>query len=830
MPSSALARLADVLPALVAYVTPDLRYAAASRAFKEWLAVDPVGRPVPDVIGAAAYERIRPHLARALQGERVTFDMCVPLNGVEREVEVSYVPDPDEAGEIHGVIVSVTDVGAQRKLEDELREQAASSATLARVGQALSREFDLQALVQTITDEATQLSGAQFGAFFYNVLDDQGESYTLYTISGVPREAFSRFPMPRNTKIFDPTFRGERIVRFDDVTARSEYGQNPPYHGMPAGHLPVRSYLAVPVISGSGAVLGGLFFGHARPGVFTAQTESLIAALASQAGVAIDNSRLVTALRRQRSQAEEAGRLYRFLADIVPQLLWTADPSGAVDYCNARWIEYTGLEESASRGTGWLDAMHADDRPRAVQAWGDAVTHGVPFEVTVRMRRAAEGRYRWFLVRAFGLRDGGGEVVRWFGSCTDIHDQKRHEDAERLLSEASRALASSLDLDASLSTVAALVASWFEGYCIVDLLEDGRLNRAATAHYDAGLLPVMDEFRAYAPGDDHASPIWRVLDSGVTDVCNDITDSVLDAAAQSSRHAELRRLLATTGYIIAPLRARGEAIGTIMVGASGGGTFDPEDVRPIEELAYRVAIAVTNARAYSAARDANRLKDEFLAIVSHELRTPLNAMRGWTALARSGRLSPDQEKQALVVIERNIDAQAQLVDDLLDISRIVSGKMLLDVRAVDLSRIIASALESVAPAAAAKGITCIPEIDGEIGLTRGDPDRLQQVVWNLLSNGIKFTSRGGEVRVRLSAAPEHVELSVADTGQGIPADFLPHVFDRFRQLDGTTTRMVGGLGLGLAIVRHLVELHGGTVTASSPGEGQGATFVVLLPR
>lgn len=250
----------------------------------------------------------------------------------------------------------------------------------------------------------------------------------------------------------------------------------------------------------------------------------------------------------------------------------------------------------------------------------------------------------------------------------------------------------------------------------------------------------------------------------------------------------------------------------------------------MEELAYRVAIAVTNARAYLAARDANRLKDEFLAVVSHELRTPLNAMRGWTTLVKSGRLSAEQEKQALDVIERNINAQAQLVDDLLDISRIVSGKMRLEVQAADLPKIVEAALESVAPAAAAKGITLVPEVDGHIGITRGDPDRLQQVVWNLLSNGIKFTGRGGQVRVRLSAGAEHVELAVSDTGQGIPPAFLPHVFDRFRQGDSTTTRMVGGLGLGLAIVRHLVELHGGTVTASSPGEGQGATFVVTLPR
>jgi PAS domain S-box-containing protein len=824
-----LAAVAEAVPAMLAYITPERRYAAANRAYRDWLTLDPSGARVADVTGPV-YDRIAPHLDRALGGHQVTVEIVIPSATGDRTVDAVCIPDLDETGTARGVVVHLTDVDARRTLEQELREEAASSATLVRVGQALSREFDLQELVQTITDEATRLAGAQFGAFFYNVLTEQGESYTLYTISGVPREAFSRFPMPRNTKIFDPTFRGAGVVRFDDVTAQKEYGQNPPYHGMPHGHLPVRSYLAVPVMSASGAVLGGLFFGHARPGIFTARTESVILALASQAGVAIDNSRLVTALRRQRSEAEEAGRLYRFLADIVPQLLWTADPAGAVDYSNARWTEYTGLDQAASAGSGWQAAIHPDDRQRAAMAWTNAVVTGDPYEVTARLTRGSDGRHRWFLNRAYPLRNEQGTVVRWFGSWTDIHDQKRHEDAERLLSEASRALASSLDLEASLSTVAALVAAWFEGYCIIDLLDSGRLTRVAAAHCDAERQEVMEEFRNYAPGADHDNPIWRVLDSGTTAVCNQITDTQIRAAAQSSRHAELRRLLGTTGYIITPLKARGESIGTIMLGASRGGTFEPEDVRPIEELAYRVAMAVTNARAYQAARDASRLKDDFLAVVSHELRTPLNAMRGWTALLRSKRLDADRERQALDVIERNVNAQAQLVDDLLDISRIISGKMRLTIRPADLAEVVAAAIESVAPAAAGRGITVTPVIDRGIGVVPGDPDRLQQVVWNLLSNAIKFTGRGGDVRVLLEAAADHVQLTVSDTGQGIHPDFLPHVFDRFRQADSTTTRAIGGLGLGLAIVRHLTELHGGTVTASSPGDGQGATFVVRLPR
>jgi signal transduction histidine kinase len=281
--------------------------------------------------------------------------------------------------------------------------------------------------------------------------------------------------------------------------------------------------------------------------------------------------------------------------------------------------------------------------------------------------------------------------------------------------------------------------------------------------------------------------------------------------------------------MVAPLLAGGRPLGTLMIGLVDGEAFEPDDVRPVEELAYRIALSVSNARAYEQAREANRLKDEFLAVVSHELRTPLNAMRGWLSLLKSAKLSETQAAHAREVIDRNIVAQTQLVEDLLDISRIVSGRMRLNVLPVALDAIVNAALDSLRLAAEAKGL--VLEASNLTGSAQvaGDPDRLQQVVWNLLSNAIKFTPRGGRVNVELRRTDAHVELEVADSGQGISAEFLPHVFDRFRQGDSTTTRTVGGLGLGLAIVRHLTELHGGTVTAASEGEGLGARFTLALP-
>ncbi|HEX4499513.1 MAG TPA: response regulator [Thermoanaerobaculia bacterium] len=229
------------------------------------------------------------------------------------------------------------------------------------------------------------------------------------------------------------------------------------------------------------------------------------------------------------------------------------------------------------------------------------------------------------------------------------------------------------------------------------------------------------------------------------------------------------------------------------------------------------------------AEEANRTKDEFLATLSHELRTPLNAILGWVQVLRMGKLDPAAATKALETIERNARSQAQLIADLLDVSRIITGKLRLDFRPVDLRRIIDSAQESVRPAADAKGIHLAISIGQLASPALGDTDRLQQVIWNLLSNAIKFTSKGGSVEVRLREVEGNAVIRVSDTGIGIRPDFLPYVFDRFRQAEGSITRTHGGLGLGLSIVRHLIELHGGTAEVESAGEGQGATFIVRLP-
>jgi signal transduction histidine kinase len=290
-----------------------------------------------------------------------------------------------------------------------------------------------------------------------------------------------------------------------------------------------------------------------------------------------------------------------------------------------------------------------------------------------------------------------------------------------------------------------------------------------------------------------------------------------------------RELGEVPDWLAAPLTGRdGRDMGLIHVSGKFHGEFTPEDEAVLLQLAQMASIAIENTL-NSEAREANRIKDEFLATLSHELRTPLTAMLGWTQLLRTGALGGDETARGLEIIERNVLAQAKLIDDLLDVSRIITGKLRLNMRPLSLISVIEAALDVVRPAADAKGIQIETALEPDAAHLNGDPDRLQQVVWNLLVNAVKFTATGGKVRVWLSRHESRAHIGVSDNGEGIDREILPHIFDRFRQADSSTRRAHGGLGLVLAIVRHVVELHGGSVWAESQGPGSGATFLVELP-
>jgi PAS domain S-box-containing protein len=295
----------------------------------------------------------------------------------------------------------------------------------------------------------------------------------------------------------------------------------------------------------------------------------------------------------------------------------------------------------------------------------------------------------------------------------------------------------------------------------------------------------------------------------------------------SDYHSEYRNVWPDGSTHWVMVRGRGiyDATGTPV--RMAGVSLDITDRKQAE--AEREFLLAEARRAKEEADTANRMKDEFLATLSHELRTPLNAILGWARILRRGNVDPKDLEEGVSAIERNSTAQAQIIEDLLDVSRIIAGKFRLEVQTVNVHEVIESAIAAVLPAAHARGIRVQKVLDSLAGPVSGDPARLQQIVWNLLSNAVKFTLHGGKVSVLLERVNSHVEVSVIDTGMGIKPEFLPHAFDRFRQADSSTTRRHGGLGLGLAIVKQLVEMHGGTVRAKSPGEGQGATFTIALP-
>ena len=700
---------------------------------------------------------------------------------------------------------------------------------LGDVARDVAGRLDLDAVVQRITDAATMLTGAQFGAFFYNVIRADGEAYTLYTISGVPREHFSKFPMPRNTDVFAPTFAGTGIVRSANIRKDPRYGRNAPYRGMPAGHLPVVSYLAVPVKSRTGEVLGGLFFGHADEAVFGETEEKIADALAGHAAVAIDNVRLYESLERDRAALRKEERRYRSLVLATPsrQAIATATPDGAIQD-SPSWREITGQTADEMRGQGWLNAVHPTHRVRVAEAWRVAVTEGTVFEEEYLLRQA-DGSYRWFLDKTVPVRGDGGAIEEWIGTAVDVHEQHVSQEGLAFLARANEIFASSLDYRETLKNVTFLAVPRIADWCAVDMAADAaeQRSRLAIAHTDPAKIALAKELYSKFPPDPETDAIYRVMHTGISELVPFVSDEMLVQAARSEEHLRTIRELGIMSFMIVPLRSRGEVVGTITFVASDR-RYSKRDLTQAEELAYRASIAIENARLYSAAQAANHAKDEFLATLSHELRTPMTAVLGWARMLKLG-LSDAEAQVAIDAIEQSASAQAQLIEDVLDVSRTMSGKLTFDPRPTDLRTVAHAAITTVHPAAVAKGIEILTSIPPMLPPVAGDEGRLQQVAWTLLANAIKFTPRGGTVTLRLVHEGSLVRLVVTDTGEGIERAFLPYVFEPFRQADSSTTRPHGGIGLGLAIVRSLVEMHGGRIRAGSDGRGRGATFVVELP-
>ncbi|MBD1902984.1 PAS domain S-box protein [Trichocoleus sp. DQ-A3] len=517
----------------------------------------------------------------------------------------------------------------------------------------------------------------------------------------------------------------------------------------------------------------------------------------------------------KRKQAEAALRQsqerYSTLARVSRVGIFHTDSRGKCLYTNERWCELTGITPEAALGEGWETALHPEDRQRIFE-WYQAAQGNRLFQSEYRYQHS-DGSVTWVLGQAAPEIGENGETIGYVGTVTDISDRKQIEIA---LQESEMRLRRIVDSN--------IIGIFF-----------GDLSGKITEANDAFLQIV-----GYTREDLQAGEIaWNLM----------TPPEYIERTQQAVK--ELREQGVCVPFEKELIRKDGSRVFVLVGTALFEGSLQEQGVCYVLDLSERKRAEEERDRLFkleqiarAQAESANRMKDEFLAVLSHEVRTPLNPILGWAKLLRSRKFDEKTTARALETIERNAELQSRLIEDLLDISRILQGKLSLNIAPVNLVATIEEAMETVRLAAEAKSIQIHSAIAPNLGKVLGDANRLQQVVWNLLSNAVKFTPIGGQVDIQLSQVPSpensefiqskfnqnsYAQIQVRDMGRGIHPDFLPFVFDSFRQADSQTTRVSGGLGLGLAIVHHLVELHGGTVTAASPGEGQGATFTVTLP-
>ncbi|MBD1938890.1 PAS domain S-box protein [Microcoleus sp. FACHB-68] len=514
-------------------------------------------------------------------------------------------------------------------------------------------------------------------------------------------------------------------------------------------------------------------------------------------------NRIWTMIERARAEAalRQSEQRFRLMADAVPQIVWITDTEGRTEFFNKQWSNYTGVPyEQATATEVAANFVHPEDGTQTIEAFNEARRTGSIFSVEHRIRSAA-GTYRWFLVRAEPYRDPQtGEIIRWFGASVDIHERKQAE-ATILQQEAQfRQLADAMPQQV-----------W-----ITDAQGNTQYVNQQWTTYTGLTLEQTQDIQ-------YATQIMHPDDFEAT---RQLWSTAL--AMGTPYQAEFRLMQQadnTYRWFLSRAMAIYDEQGQIVQWF--GTSTDIEEFRRAQ--VEREQLLQREKTAREVAENANRIKDEFLAVLSHELRSPLNPILGWTQLLQTGKLDEARKAEALKTIERNAKLQTQLIEDLLDISRIMQGKLSLTAAPVSLTFVISAAIETVRLAAEAKHIRLQLDLDYTVAPISADAARLQQVVWNLLSNAVKFTPAGGQVTVELRQLNQLAQIRVIDTGKGINPQFLPYLFEYFRQEDGSTTRRFGGLGLGLAIARQIVEMHGGTVRAESQGEAQGATFIVQLP-
>lgn len=565
----------------------------------------------------------------------------------------------------------------------------------------------------------------------------------------------------------------------------------------------------------------------ARRADFPTEIERLILRMAAnQASTWLDWKRAEAA-----AAAESAFR--RAIENSMAAGVAVVDVSGRQTYVNRAFAAMVGWTEAELVGLTPPFPYWPPEEGANIQAAFEEVLAGRidPAGYELRFRRRDGQRFdALVLISPF---EQAGRTRGFLASVYDITERKTAERTARFLAETGEILGRSLEYEETLRAISDLVVPRFADWCFIDLVEgEGGFRRIAVAHPPGAENEAIARRlqRSYEPKSvPHG--VSQTLARGTSSVMNDVSDDALIAVSRDDEHRDALLSMGIRCFVSVPMTSRGTVFGVLtFLGTDTRTRFEPPDVALAEEVARRAALAVDNARLYRNAQEANRAKDEFLANLSHELRTPMTAILGWAHLLQLGDLEPEQVDLGLRTIRQSGEAQAKLIDDLLDVSRIVTGKLHLNPADVRLSDIARGAIAAIRPAAEAKRHSLEVDIRAENAMVLGDASRLQQVFWNLLSNAVKFTPAGGVVRVRLvDRDPETVVLTVEDSGEGIASEFVPLVFERFRQA-ATVARGRTGLGLGLAIAKELVEMHGGTIAATSAGRGKGATFTVTLPK
>ncbi|MCT7949781.1 PAS domain S-box protein [Ancylothrix sp. C2] len=796
----------DSLPYLISYIDKEERYVFINHTYETWFKRNRheiVSKPLEEVVGNEIYQQIEPYIKRALSGEKITYEETLPdKEGLPQYIEATYVPHFGEQGEVQGFVAFINDISERRatqekiiNLNTQLQRTVAEFETLLEVmpigiGIALDPECRR---IQANPYFAKWLEIEVKGNASLTAIESEKPTHIKACKNGkemLPEEMPLQYCAANGVEVLD----AECEIVFAD------------------GKIKNVLISAAPLFDEEN------------------KSRGCVAAILD----ITERKRNEKALQNLLKELSDI----KFALDKVG-IVSVTNPTGQLIYVNDKFCEISKFSQEELLGKTYI-SLNPDSNSQEIfaQIWQQSLSKGKVWQGAIQ-NQAKNGRNYWVDTTIVPFLDAQGKPIQYLSIQFDITERVRAEEQERFLARASAVLASSLDYSTTLEQVAQLAVPQLADWCTIHLVaEDNSIEQLVVAHVDPDKVKWARALSIRYPFDPN-EPIGtaQVLRTGISEIYPEISDEILVSSAKDPEHLEILRQVGYSSVMIVPIKVPSRILGVLaFVSAEGGRCYDPIDLGFAEDLAYRAALAIENAKLYQNAHRAraeaetlNRIKDEFLATLSHELRTPLTSILGWATLLQTRSFNQTTLEKALDAIERNAKSQAQLIEDLLDVSRIITGKLRLNIIPVNLNTVLENALDAVRPAAAAKSIEIQTLIDPAVSSCYGDQNRLQQVIWNLLSNAIKFTPKGGSISVKMQQSADVVEITVSDTGIGINPNFLPFVFERFRQADSSSTRSHGGLGLGLAIVRHLVELHGGSVSASSLGLEQGATFTVKLP-